>query len=141
MHRARSWFALPTGGDVREELRWVRRMEITLGSVGLIAGAASWSGAWWSWLIIGGSLLSLSPWPGVGAILRKSESRPETLITDPERRKERGRRFLRYFLPIYVAIFAGGGYVLLGVDGAIFFFAIAVIGGGLGVWAVTKMQS
>jgi hypothetical protein len=70
----------------------------------------------------------------------KAQTRPQILITDPERRKERGRRFLRYFVPSYVLIFAGIGYVLLGLGGAIFFFVIAVAGAWLGSWMFVKMQ-
>jgi hypothetical protein len=141
MSRLRAWFAPPRNGDARETLRWVRRIEIGMGVIGLVAAGTTWSGEWWSWLIFGGSLVSLSPWPGAAAILRQAETRPEILNTDPVRRKERGRRFLRYFLPIYVLTFAGTGYLLLGVGGAIFFFAVAAIGGGLGAWTFSKMQT
>ena len=44
----------------RETLRWVRRMEIGIGVLGLIA-AATWSGEWWSWLIVGADVVSVSP--------------------------------------------------------------------------------
>lgn len=139
MSRLRTWFAPPRHGDAGETLRWVRRIEIGMGVLGLVAAARTWSGEWWSWLIVGASLVSLSPWPGPAAILRKAKSRPEILITDPERRKERGRRFLRYFVPVYVLVFAGIGYILLGPGGAIFFFAVAAVGGGLGTWMFSKM--
>jgi hypothetical protein len=130
MSRLRTWFAPPRNGDARETLRWVRRMEIGAGVLGLIAAATTWSGEWWSWLIVGGSLLSLSPWPGAAAILRSARSRPEVLITDSEHCNMRGRRFLRYFLPIYILVFAAIGYLLLGPGGTIFFFAGSAVGGG-----------
>ena len=140
MSRLRSWFAPPRNGDARDTLRWVRRMEIGVGVLGLITAATTWSGEWWSWLIVGGSFLSLSPWPGAAATLRNAKSRPEILITHSEHRKERGRRFLRYFLPIHALVFAAIGYLLLGAGGAIFFFAGATIGGGLGAWMLSKLQ-
>jgi hypothetical protein len=130
----------PQSDDPRETLRWLRRMEIFFGIFGLIAAAVTWSGEWWSWLIVGSSLLSLSPWPGVGAILRKAKKRPDILITDPARRRERGRRFLRYLVPIYVVIFTVVGYVSLGVGGAIFFFFAGSAGMALGAWMFTRMQ-
>lgn len=142
MSRLRMWFAAPRDGDARETLRWVRRMEIGVGVLGLVAAATTWSGEWWS--CRGSSSVEASRASPRGREPRRScakaETRPEILITDPVRRKERGRRFLRYFLPIYVLIFAGIGYLLLGVGGGIFFFAVAAIGGGLGAWMVWKME-
>ncbi len=128
MSSLRARLTPPQGGDPREALQWLRRMEIVMGIFGLIAAALTWSGEWWSWLIVGGSLLSLSPWPGIGAILRKAEKRPEILISDPERRRERGQRFLRWFVPAYVVVFTLIGYLLLGLGGAIFFFVLGVAG-------------
>lgn len=80
-----------------------------MGIVGLIGGALSWSNEWWEWLIVATSLLMLSPISGAAAILRKSESPPEILLTDPERRRARGQRFLRVFVPAYVVVFAAVG--------------------------------
>jgi hypothetical protein len=39
-----------------------------------------------------------------------------------------------------VLVFTGIGYLLLDVGGAIFFFAIAAVSGGLGAWTFSKMQ-
>lgn len=140
MNRFRSRLAFPQGGDARETLQWVRRVEIGMGVAGLIAAATTWSGQWWSWLLFAVSLLSLSPWPGVGGILRKAETRPEILIEDPERRRERGRRFLRYFVPFYVVTFTVVGYLLFGIGGAVVFLVMGALGAGLGAWMLAKMN-
>jgi hypothetical protein len=129
-----------SGGDPRETLRWVRRMEIGGGVLGLAGAVVSWSGEWWSWLIVGGSLLSLSPWPGAAAILRRAEKRPEILIADPERRRERGRRLLRYLMPLNALVFTAVGYVVLGVGGALFFLALAAVSGALLYWLLSRLR-
>jgi hypothetical protein len=118
----------------------VRRTEIAGGVLGLAAAVVSWSGEWWSWLIVGGSLVSLSPWPGAAAILRRAEKRPEILIADPERRRERSRRLMRYVLPLNALVFTAVGYLVFGVGGAIFFLALAAVSGGLSYWLLSTMR-
>ena len=138
MNRLRAWITPPPGGDPRKTLLWVRRMEIVGGVANLGIAAATWSGEWWSWLLVAIGVLSLSPWPGVAVILRKAEKRPDVLISDPERRRQRGVRFLRYFVPVYVLVFTASGYLLEGVGGAIFFFVVGSIGAAAGVWGFSK---
>src|SRR4051794_14768991 len=107
----RSWLAPPRSGDPRQTLRWIRRMQIVMGVGGLIAAALTWTGEWSSWLILGGSLLSLSPWSGARAILRKADKRPEILVTDRAQRRRRARRTVRLLVPTYLVIFTIVGYV------------------------------
>ncbi len=115
-------------------------MEITT-SIALLAGAAvAWSNDWWSWLLLGLGLLGLSPWPGPGAILRKAETRPEILVSDPARRRRRGRQALTIMVPAQTAIFTGVGYVLLGWGGAVFFCVIALVSGALAAWLYRRME-
>ena len=75
-----------------QTLRWVRHMEIASAIAALALGIALWSQGWWHWVLIGVGILGLSPWPGAATILRKAERRPEILVSDPERRRTRGRR-------------------------------------------------
>jgi hypothetical protein len=140
MSRLSSMIAPPRRGDPREMLQWIRRLEIVAGILGLVAAALTWSGEWWSWLILGSSVLSLSLWPGPAAILRKSQERPDVLISDPARRRARGRRFLRYFVPISLVILAALGCLVDGLAGTIGIVLIGGTGLALGVWLYTRLE-
>ena len=136
MSRLRSLFALPSrDASPTETLRWVRRMEIKGG-----VAALTWSNEWWSWLLVGTGVLGLTPWSGASAILRKAQTRPEILISDPERRRRRGRRALKVIVPAYAVILTAIGYVLLGWGGAVFFCVGGLVSCALGVWMYLKME-
>jgi len=142
MSRLRSWLAIPSrDGSPTEILCWVRRMEIT-GGFALLAGAAlAWSNDWLSWLLLGAGLLSVSPWPGASAILRKAQTRPEILASDPDRRRRRGRLALKIIAPAQAVIFTVFGYVTNGWGGAAFFLVLALVSCGLGTWIYLRMET
>jgi hypothetical protein len=74
------------------------------------------------------------------ALLRfVNRSRSLLLITDPESRRRRGRRALKIMVPAYTVIFTVAGYLLEGWGAAVFFFVIALLGSGLGVWFVLRI--
>jgi hypothetical protein len=123
----------PASGDPRDVIRWVRRMEIVAG-VCLIAAAALLDVAWARWALVACGLLSLSPWPGAARILRRAESRPGVLISDPERRQARGRRAVLSLVPLQIVIAFGVGYLIDGWPAAIFVGAVASVGALGGVW-------
>jgi hypothetical protein len=110
----------PAGGDPIAVLRWVRRAEIVAGIASLAIAIVVWDTAWLRWSLLGLALLSLSPWPGAAAIIRRSErsGRPPTTL-DPERRRARARR----------AAVATMAYVLI----VAFTIATVVDGPGAGV--------
>jgi fatty acid desaturase len=128
----------PRDGDARELLRYSRRMEI-LGAVAALIGAAvTWSGEWWTWLLVGVGLLGLSPWPGPAAILRRAEKNPDILVDDPQRRRERARRLVTILVPAYTLLFTLAGYLLLGWGGALFFLVLGALSSGIGAWLVLR---
>jgi hypothetical protein len=87
------WFAAPSPeADPRATLEWVRRMEIVGGIAAILLAVTFWGEGWWSWVLLGVGVLGLSPWSGARAILRRAERKPETLVTDPGRRRTRARR-------------------------------------------------
>jgi hypothetical protein len=71
-----------------------------------------------NWILVGCALLSFSPWPGAAAILRRAEKNPGVLITDPDRRRERGRHGMRLIVLMNAAIGAVVGYILAGWEAA-----------------------
>jgi hypothetical protein len=76
----------PPNTGPRETLLWVRRMEV-VGGIGCFAlAAAFWTSTWWNWCLLAAGVISLSPWPGARAILRRADRHPDVLITDPQRR-------------------------------------------------------
>lgn len=137
----RSWLQIPTAEtEPREALLWVRRMEIVTGIGSLAFGVALWSRGWWHWILIGTGVLGLSPWPGARAILRRSERKPETLISDPERRRRRKRRALIWLVPAEFVLITGLGYVFGGLGAAITTAILGGIGLGLGAWLSVRMD-
>jgi hypothetical protein len=117
--------------DPREGLRWSRRGEIFCGLGAIAFGIAFWNEGWWHWLLIGVGVFGVLPLWGPAAILRRAERDPSILVSDPQRRRERGRRASLAMVPAAAAIgaligFAGGGWraaalvgVLTGVSAAL----------------------
>jgi TRAP-type mannitol/chloroaromatic compound transport system permease large subunit len=137
----RSWLQIPTAEtEPRQALLWVRRMEILTGIGSLAFGVALWSHGWWHWLPVGAGVLGLSPWPGARAILRKSERKPEILISDREQRRRRKRRALMRLVPPEFLFITGLGYVFGGVGVAITAAILGGIGVGLGAWLSVRMD-
>jgi hypothetical protein len=134
----RPWLAVPRAeSDPVEKLRFSRRMEIVGGIGGLVMAAAFWSGAGrWHWLLLGGGLLALSPWPGPAAILRRAERDPSILDHggDPVRRRRRVRRLTLALIPFSVAPAAVAGYLAGGWGAAAFCAGVAALGSGIGAW-------
>ncbi len=130
----------PAGADPRETLRWVRRYEVISGLAALVLGLVLWNEGWWHWLLIGVGLLGMSPWPGAQAILRKAERKPNVLITDPDRRRARGRRAALVQIPLYLVGGAVLGYQLDGWPAAIFMGALMGAGAGLGAWRSLRRE-
>jgi hypothetical protein len=137
--RVRAWLLQPPReAGPRASLLWVRRIEILSGLLALTFGLLEWSQGWWHWLLIGFGLLGLSPWWGVGRILRRADSGPEILNHDAERGYHRARRFLIIWLPTFIIAAAAIGYAYghwLGAG-----INIVLIGGGgtLGGWLTLK---
>ena len=120
-HRRLSGWMPPTAAtDPRETLRWVRRMELVSGGAAIIAGLALWNDGWWHWVLIGVGLLGFSPWPGARAILRRADRKPGVLVSDPERRRCRGRRVALVQVPLYAISGFVIGYLVDGLGAAIF---------------------
>ena len=130
----------PSSADPRATLRWVRHLEIATGLLVIAGGALAGTG-WWRWVLIGIGLLGLSPWPGAAAILRRADRKPGVLVTDPERRRARGRRVLRVLVPVYIAIALVVGDLIDGWPAAITAGLLVGIGAGLGAWLVVRRES
>lgn len=123
-----------SGSDPHETLRWVRRVELVSGVSAIIAGVALWNEGWFHWLLIGTGLLCVSPWPGARAILRRAERDPGILVSDPERRRTRGRRAAQVQVPIFAVAGFVIGYVVDGLGAAIFTSAVTGVSVALGAW-------
>jgi hypothetical protein len=137
--RLMSGWAPPTSAsDPREILRWVRRMEIVTGLAAIVAGIALWSAGWFHWVLVGVGLLGLSPWPGPQAILRRAERKPGVLVTDPERRRTRGRRAAQILVPVYATIGFVAGYLVDGLGAAIFMCVAMGLSATLGAWLFVR---
>jgi hypothetical protein len=95
----------------RETLLWVRRVEVAGGLAAFAVAAAVWSDAWWDWLLIAAGIIGLSPWPGARVILRRADRHPDVLVTDPQRRAERGRRVARAMI-VMVPLYAVVGFIV-----------------------------
>jgi hypothetical protein len=131
----RSLIRPPTADtDPRETLAWVRRWEIASGIGAIVLGLALWNEGWWHWLLIGVGLLSLSPWLGAAAILRRAERKPEILVADPDRRRARARRLAPIQVPVLVLVGALVGYLVDGWAAAATMGALMGAGAALGVW-------
>jgi hypothetical protein len=109
-------------------------MEIVSAVFAFIVAALVWDVAWARWLLIAMGLLSLSPWPGAARILRRAERDPGVLVSDPERRRARGRRAVLIIVPVQVAIAFAVGYLIDGWPAAIYVGALAAIASFGGVW-------
>ena len=141
MSRLRSWFLPPPSGDEpKATFRWIRNWEIISGVVLIALGIGYWGEAWWSWAMLGMGVLSLLPWPGAGALLRKAERQPEAFITDPQRRRERARRVGFVMVPLYMIFGAVIGYVMDGWPAAAFISVLLGIGGVLGAWWTARRE-
>ena len=130
----------PRRQDPRELLRWSRRLEIAGGVVALVVAGLTWSGEWWSWILVAVGVLGLSPWPGPAAILRNAETRPEILETDPERGRRRARRSLMIMLPLATLIGVAVGYAADGAVGALAVGALMLVGAALGAWLYLRFE-
>lgn len=122
------------GAGPEEHLRWVRRVELHGGIFALGLAAVFWDEVVWRWLLIAAGVLSLSPWPGPQALLRKAERKPTVLLTDPQRRRARAKRVALILPPVYCDIVGGIGYVLDGWPAAIFMGALTGLGTSLACW-------
>jgi TRAP-type mannitol/chloroaromatic compound transport system permease large subunit len=63
------------------------------------------------------------------------------VVTDPERRRARGRRVLRVLVPVYIAIALVVGYLIDGWPAAITAGLLLGIGAGLGAWLAMRRES
>ena len=120
--------------DPRETLRWVRRMEVVAGIAGLLFAVLLWDEPPARWLLIAMALLSLSPWPGAQAILRKADKNPNVLQTDRDRGVERGRRAARIMVAFVVGLCFVMGLVAGGLGAAVVTALAGAFSGALGAW-------
>jgi hypothetical protein len=109
-------------------------MEIVTGLAAIAFGIALWNQGWWHWLLIGVGVLGLLPWFGAATILRKAETDPGVLESDPDRGRERGRRAVLVMLPAIVVLGVIIGYAADGWRGAATIGALMGISAGLGAW-------
>ena len=124
----------PPGGDPRDIIRYVRRVEVVTG-IGCIVAAAVWNDLdWLRWVLVATGVFSLSPWPGAAAILRRAERDPGVLVADPERRRARGRRVVLILAPLETVIGFAVGYVLGGWTVAVIMGPLIGVGAFAGAW-------
>lgn len=121
-----SGLAPPADGDPRATMRWVRTMEIVSAVFCFVAAIAIGDPAWARWVLVAMGVVSLSPWPGAAAILRKADKNPNVLISDPERRRERGQRALAIMSVLLVVTMFLVGLVVGGWSVAL---VMAILGG------------
>jgi hypothetical protein len=120
MSALRRWFTPPSAeDDPREIMAWVRRNEVIAGVAIIGFAVALWDHVTWRWVLLAMGLVSLSPWPGAAAILRKAERKPGVLVWDPDRRRARERRVAIVQVPIYVLTGGVSGFLLDGWRAAI----------------------
>jgi Kef-type K+ transport system membrane component KefB len=106
--------------DPRQILAWVRRLEVIGGIAAIPIALALWNDGPWRWVLLAMGLISLSPWPGAAAILRRAERHSDVLVSDPERRRARARRIAIWQVPISLLLGAITGYLLDGWPAALF---------------------
>lgn len=142
MNGVRTWLMPPTpGAEPAETLRWVRRIEIVTGLLLIGLGVAFYDG-WWRWGLIAFGVLSLAPWPGAAAILRKADRKPDILISDPQRRRARGRQMLKIMVLVTFAFGVAYGYVIDGWTVAIITGVLAALCAGVGGrWALRREET
>jgi hypothetical protein len=133
-HRLSGLAPPPADGDPRATMHWVRRMEIVSAVGCFVAAVAFGDPAWLRWVLVALGLVSLSPWPGAAAILHKADNDPGVLISDPERRRERGRRALWITSLLEVALLFVVGLVVGGLSVAIVLGASGVVCSLGGAW-------
>jgi hypothetical protein len=109
-------------------------MEIVTGLLAIGLGLVFFRDGLWRWLMIGVGVLGLLPWPGAAAILRRAERDPSILVSDRERRRERGRRSLFVIVPAAITIAALVGYAGGGWSGVATVAPIAGVSAALGGW-------
>lgn len=124
--------------DPKETLRWVRRVELVSGIAAIALGLALWTMGWWHWVLLAVGLVGLSPWPGPRAILRRAERKPGVLVSDPIRRRARGRRATRVVVPLYFLTGAVAGYILDGWAAAVYMGLLMGAGPVLGAWSYRR---
>lgn len=124
----------PADGDPRETMRWVRRMEVVGAVFCFVAAIVVDDPAWARWVLIAFGVLGLSPWPGAAAILRRADRNPDVLVSDPERRRARARRAMRFTAAGEVALTFLVGLVVGGLSVAIVMGVLGGVGALLGVW-------
>lgn len=124
----------PPDAEPLETFRWVRRWEIVAGVANLALGLVFWNEGWWSWLLIGIGLLSLVPWPGAGALVRKAERDPSAFVSDPDTRERRGRRAAFVLVPLSTAGGVTIGYIAGGWRAAIFVGLLVGLSASSGAW-------
>jgi hypothetical protein len=112
-----------------------------VGALLLVVTLALWNEISFHWVLVGCALLSLSPWPGAAAILRRAERKPDVLITDPERQRASGRRGAVILVTVNTMIGAVIGYVMNGWSGAaVLAGAMALIGIVTSWWSLRRLQ-
>jgi hypothetical protein len=83
----------------------------------------------------------LSPWPGPAAILRRAETRPEVLESDPERGRRRARPALLITVPLAGVMGAVVGYVADGAGAAVVVGGLTLAGALLGGWLYLRFEA
>lgn len=109
MHLPRALKPPPSDADPLETFRWIRRCEIAIAPVG-----------------------------GASSLLRKAERDPSVFVSDPERRRERAKRFLIFFVPLFVISGAIIGFFMDGWGAAVFMGVLMASGAGLGAWTTVR---
>jgi hypothetical protein len=89
-------------------------------------------------VLIAVGVLGLLPWPGARAILRRAERDPDVLVTDPDRRRARGRRAMMILVPAETLFVFAVGYLVDGWPAAIFMGPLGAAGALLGAWFYTR---
>src|SRR4051794_10008444 len=141
MSGIRSLLTPPSGASPRETLEWARRFEIVSGLGAIVMGIVLWDEGWWHWVLIAVGVVSLVPWVGVSAVLRKADRDPTLLdrTVDPDLRRQRVRRSVFIMIPTLVLSNLLIGYLLEGWGAGIFMAILAAIGGGLGArWSLRQ---
>jgi len=135
--RLLQWLAPPSRANPGETLRWVRRVSV-LASVFalLIAAQLALQGAneVMIWVIVASALLGATSWVTLRPAIRRADQRGPLTAEEFTRGVRRGDRAVLVMAALYCITFPIIGYLLEGLGGAIFFFVMGTVSGGLGIW-------